>query len=63
MSKRREELETVPHDLDAYSLGPRVQTDARTFANTVANFFRRNGGADTPESMGATALPAPEAIP
>lgn len=65
MSKRSEELETVPHDLDAYSSRPGIQTDARTFANTVANFFRRNGDADTRESMVATVLPsgrAPEVV-
>lgn len=56
MSKRSEELETVPHDLDACSSGPGAQTGARTFANTVANFFRRNGGTDTPESMVATTV-------
>jgi hypothetical protein len=65
MDKRSEEMATVPHDLDDCSSGPRVQTDARTFANTVANFFRKNGGADAPESMVANVQPsgqAPEVV-
>jgi hypothetical protein len=65
VNKRSEEIETVPHNLNACSSGPRVPTDARTFANTVANFFRRNGGADTPESVVANVLPsglAPEVV-
>lgn len=67
MSKRSDELETVPHDLDACAWRPGVRTDAKTFANSVAEFFRRNGGgADTSEPMDATVLPpgqAPEVIP
>ena len=55
MGKRSDEMETVPHCLDAWPSRPRAQADSRPFASTVANFFRRNGGADAPESMRAPA--------
>ncbi|CAN7619011.1 hypothetical protein LJR290_004668 [Variovorax sp. LjRoot290] len=57
MSKRSDEIETVPHCLDAWPSRPRAQGDSRPFASTVANFFRRNGSADAPESMVAKVQP------
>jgi len=47
----------VPHCLDAWPSRPRAQGDSRPFASTVANFFRRNGSADAPESMVAKVQP------
>lgn len=50
MDKLNEEIETVPHDLDAYARRRRVQTEEKTFASTMANFFRRNRCTNAPES-------------
>jgi hypothetical protein len=57
MSKRSDDIETVPHSLDVWPSGPKAQANARPFASTVANFFRRDGGADAPESMVAKIQP------
>jgi hypothetical protein len=48
MNKRSDEMETVPHCLDDLPAAPK--SDGMTFSRTVANLFRKNGGADTPES-------------
>ncbi|MDR6856220.1 hypothetical protein [Variovorax guangxiensis] len=55
MSKRRDEIETEPHQLDDGPSGSRAQAGGRTFAGTVADFFRKSGGANAQESMIAKA--------
>jgi len=51
MSKRNDEIETEPHRLDDIRSGPKSQAGAKTFAGTVADFFRKNGSANAQESM------------
>lgn len=64
MDRRNEDIETVPHRLEDHPEGPRIQTNAVTFASAVANFFRRNGGADASEPVTAeVAPPAPAEEP
>jgi len=55
MSKRSDEIETEPHQLDDGPSGPNAQAGARTFAGTVADFFRKNGSTNTQASMVARA--------
>jgi hypothetical protein len=55
MSKRADDIETEPHGLDSGPTGG-AKAGARTFASTVAGFFRKNGDAEAPESMVAKAL-------
>jgi hypothetical protein len=57
MIRRNEEIETVPHELDA-SL---PQHRGQTFASSVANFFRRNEVADVPAPIVAKAQPFAQA--
>ncbi|MBT2304188.1 hypothetical protein J7E70_27515 [Variovorax paradoxus] len=61
MNKRSDEMETMPHCLDDLPAGPRSQADGTTFSRTVANFFRRNGGAYDSESMAAKVQPFEQA--
>jgi len=55
MNKRSDEIETEPHCLDDGPSGSRDRAGARTFAGTVADFFRKNGSTNTQESMVAKA--------
>ena len=57
MSRRADDIETEPHRLDDVPSAPRARAEARTFASTVANFFRMNSGADASEPL------LPEASP
>ena len=54
-------METEPHCLEDWPSGPSAQANARPFASTVANFFRRNSGADAPEPMVAKGSPSGQA--
>jgi hypothetical protein len=54
MSIRSDEMETEPHRLEDGLLGT-AQASAKTFAGTVADFFRKNGSTNTQESMVAKA--------
>jgi hypothetical protein len=57
MSKRSDEIETEPHRLDDGPVGPRNQAGGRTFAGTVADFFRKGIGTNTQEATVADARP------
>ncbi|MEP6723039.1 MAG: hypothetical protein ABJA77_16465 [Variovorax sp.] len=57
MSKRSDEIETVPHCLDDGPPAPKAPAATPTFASTVANFFRLKGDEDAPEAMMAQVLP------
>jgi hypothetical protein len=61
MSKRMDEIETEPHQLDDGPSGPRALANGRTFAGTVADFFRKSGGTNAQESMVAKARQIREA--
>ena len=64
MERRSEEMETVPHSLDAVSSRGKARSDSRSFTEVVADFFRKNGQADAnaPLAAGASssAAPSPE---
>jgi hypothetical protein len=61
MGQRGDDTETLPLRLDGDASRPKIQTNVRTFTNIVANFFRKNGGAETPPTA-QCAQSAPQAI-
>jgi hypothetical protein len=54
----KEDINMLPNHLKEEEARPGIRTDAVTFASAVANFFRKNGGAETPGS-GAPEIAAP----
>jgi hypothetical protein len=58
MHRLNDDIDTLPDPLKDQGSRPGIRTDAVTFASAVANFFRKNGGAETPGS-GAAEIAAP----
>lgn len=55
MSKHEDEIETEPHRLDEGAPMPKAQVNVRTFAGTMADFFRKNVDTSARDAMVAKA--------